>query len=120
VRVPLLDHRVVEFAAALPSRYKVAPREGKRVFKRAVGALLPREIVTRRKTGFTPPMTRWFEGSLGGLLEQRVFASGSFVSGLFDMDAVRALWDGHRGGGPNAASQLWAILVLESWARRFL
>jgi asparagine synthase (glutamine-hydrolysing) len=120
VRVPLLDHRVVELAAALPSVYKVTPSGGKRVFKRAVAGLVPREIVTRRKAGFTPPLTRWFEGSLGGMLERTVFAKGSFASHLFDTTALRTVWEEHRNGGANVASQLWALLVLESWAREFL
>jgi len=120
VRVPYLDHRVVEFAAGLPSRYKVTPGEGKRVFKRALRGIVPREILARRKAGFTPPMTRWFQGSLGKMLEERVFAQGSFASNVFDLSALRASWEAHRSGGPNVASQLWAILVLETWARRFL
>jgi asparagine synthase (glutamine-hydrolysing) len=120
VRVPLLDHRVVELAAALPSGYKVTPSGGKRVFKRAVSGFLPREIVTRRKAGFTPPLTRWFRGGLGEMLERSVLARGSFASNLFDLTALRALWDDHRNGGANVASQLWALLVLETWAREYL
>ena len=120
VRVPLLDHRVVEFAAALPSRYKVSSAQGKLVFKRALRGLLPREILTRRKTGFTPPMNDWFRGHLGSLLEERVFGRSAFVSSIFEVRELRALWEGHQGGARSVASQLWAVLTLESWARRFL
>jgi asparagine synthase (glutamine-hydrolysing) len=120
VRVPLLDHRVVELAASLPSRYKVSSGQGKLVFKRALKGLVPREILTRRKAGFTPPMDRWFRGNLAPLVEQRLFAPDAFVPEIFDRRALRALWEGHLGGTRNAASQLWAALMLESWARRFL
>ncbi len=120
VRVPLLDHRVVEFAASLPSRYKVSRGQGKLVFKRALRGLVPREILTRRKAGFTPPMDRWFRGNLAPLVEERVFAPDAFVAEVFDRRALRSLWQGHLDGTRSAASQLWAALMLESWARRFL
>jgi asparagine synthase (glutamine-hydrolysing) len=117
-RSPLLDHPLVEFAARLPSRYKLG-RTGKFVLRRAVEDLLPTEILRRPKKGFGVPLGRWFRGELRGYLEDMLLSPRARARPFFDPVAVRRLIDTH-GTRRDRSAQLWALLVLELWARRFL
>jgi len=119
VRVPLLDHPLVEFMARLPSSSKVAWGKGKRLLRRSLRGIVPERILGRRKRGFTPPLARWLTGSAGALIEIQVLGTGSFVSRFLDMDEVRRIWMEHRSGARAQPQLLWAILVLETWGRRF-
>ena len=81
VRVPFLDHRVVEFAAGLPSSYKLHGFTGKYLLKKAVKHLLPKEILQRKKKGFGVPLAKWFNGPLQEMLlsylnEERIKKGG--------------------------------------------
>jgi asparagine synthase (glutamine-hydrolysing) len=119
VRVPLLDHTLVELIARMPSTSKVAWGRGKRLLKRTLRGLVPAPILDRRKRGFTPPLNRWLEGGVGQIFERRVLARESFVSRFLDTDAVRTLWTDHRAGIHDRAQLIWSLLVLETWGRRF-
>jgi len=119
VRVPLLDHPLVEFMAHLPSSSKVAWGSGKRLLRQSLRGIVPERILGRRKRGFTPPLARWLDGSVGTLFEARVLGSHSFVSRFLDTEEVRRIWTEHRSGARGQNQLLWAILVLETWGRRF-
>jgi asparagine synthase (glutamine-hydrolysing) len=118
-RSPLLDHPLVEFAARLPSRYKLG-RTGKVVLRRAVQDLLPDAILRRPKKGFGVPLDRWFRGELRGYLEETLLSSRAQSRPFFDPRAVAALVRAHGSHGRDHSAQLWALLVLELWSRRFL
>jgi asparagine synthase (glutamine-hydrolysing) len=118
-RSPLLDHPLVEFAARLPSRYKLG-RTGKVVLRRAVQDLLPEAILRRPKKGFGVPLGRWFRGELRGYLEETLLSSRAQARPYFDPRAVAALVRAHGAHGRDHSAQLWALLVLELWSRRFL
>jgi asparagine synthase (glutamine-hydrolysing) len=120
VRVPLLDHEVMEFAASLPSSYKIRGGSQKYVLKKAVRNLVGDETLNRTKMGFSVPLARWLRGELRPLFEERVFAKDAFVADLFDAAPIRAWWGRHQSGASDFAPELWALLVLESWGRRFL
>ena len=120
VRVPLLDHEVMEFAASLSPTLKLRGGTGKYVLKRAVGGLLPQETLTRTKMGFSVPLARWLRGELRPVFEERMFSKDSFVSDLFDPEPIRAWWDRHQSGASDYAPELWSLLMLESWGRRFI
>lgn len=116
-RVPLLDHRLVEFAARLPPDWKLREDERKWLLKQ-VGLLhLPREILQRPKQGFSLPVDEWLREDLSdrldGLLDQDA-ASGPYLY----RPAVERLVDEHRRGRRNHADLLWRLLVLEAWLRR--
>ena len=119
VRVPLLDHEVIEFAAQIPPGLRIRGGQGKYIFKKALSGRLPREILYRRKMGFSVPLAAWFRGPLRPVFEGHVLDEGAFVSQLLDPVGVRSLWSGHQRGTHNFATQLWAVLVLECWGRRF-
>jgi asparagine synthase (glutamine-hydrolysing) len=120
VRVPLLDHEVMEFAASLPSSYKLHGSSQKYVLKKAVRKLVGDETLNRTKMGFSVPLARWFRGELRPLFEERMFAKDAFVGELFEVAPIRTWWDRHQSGVSDFAPELWALLVLETWGRRFL
>jgi asparagine synthase (glutamine-hydrolysing) len=118
-RVPLLDHTLVEFAAGLPARFALRRGEGKYLFKRALGGVVPSAILTRAKKGFAVPLTYWFREGLDGYLAEhllgadarsRAYVRRGFVEQLF------ALY--RRTGRQGYLEQLWSLLVLELWQRQ--
>ncbi|MBK9384481.1 MAG: asparagine synthase (glutamine-hydrolyzing) [Planctomycetes bacterium] len=112
VRVPLLDHVFVEMAARIPARYKLRGMEGKAIFKQAMVRRLPADTLTRRKQGFTVPLTAWTRSALEGELDQAV---ESLPSELFDRAALRSVLAEHRSGRRDAAELLWAVLCFDGW-----
>jgi asparagine synthase (glutamine-hydrolysing) len=120
VRCPMLDHEVVEFAARIPSSMKRNPAGGKQILKTAVRALLPEEIITKRKQGFAVPLPAWFRGPLAPLLRESLLDDRARSRGLFDHSAMARLIDDHVAGRRDYASRLWAFLFLELWFRRWI
>lgn len=120
VRVPLLDHEVMEYAACIPACYKLRQGGGKYIFKKALENLLSAETLYRAKMGFSIPLARWFRSDLKGLFEERVLAKDAFVGGLFDPAPIRRWWAQHQRGTRDYSYYLWAILVLECWGRKFM
>lgn len=119
-RSPFLDHRVVEFAAALPPRWKLKGREGKHILKETFADLLPPEILRRPKRGFAVPISRWFRGELKSYLRDVLLDPSSLGRGYFDPARVRGLVEEHQKGRRDHTYRLWALLALELWHREFI
>ena len=117
-REPLLDHRLVEFAARLPARMRLRCGTGKWLMKRALASRLPEEILHRRKMGFVTPVSAWFRGPLAG--EAAAIAHGSALAetGWFDAAAIARLADAHRSGRSDHGRLLWQLLMLEKSLQR--
>lgn len=120
VRVPLLDHEFMELAASMPSGLKLRNGEGKYIFKKALGATLPNEVMNRPKMGFSIPIHEWFRGELKPVFESAVFAPDAFVAERLRTEEIRRLWNLHQRGARDFSPFLWGILMLEHWGRRFL
>jgi asparagine synthase (glutamine-hydrolysing) len=120
VRSPFLDHHLMEFAARLPTRFKLRGGVSKRVLKRACADLLPPAIRTRAKMGFGVPIGAWFRGVLRPVLEDMLLRGPAPARGLFRPGAVRRLVDEHVSGRGDHAQPLWNLLMLELWSREFL
>ncbi len=120
VRVPLLDHRVMECAASIPPRLHLRRGEGKYLFKRAVADLVDPAILRKRKSGFSIPLARWLRGPLAPIFEERVLSRDAFVAQLFDPKPLHEWWRQHQRHTRDYAHHLWAIMVLEAWAQRHL
>ena len=120
VRVPLLDHKVMEYAASIPARYKLQNGEGKYIFKKALHDLLSPEILNRNKMGFSIPLARWLRSDLKQLFEEQVFSKNTFIEAFFDSAPIQQWWLQHQRGTRDNACFLWALLVLEHWGRRFI
>lgn len=115
VRVPLLDHRLVEFAWRLPTASKLAGGQGKHVLREVLYRNVPRDLVDRPKKGFGVPLADWLRGPLrewaGDLLDE----SRLRQQGLLDPVPVRQKWREHLSGDRNWAYQLWGVLMLQAW-----
>lgn len=118
VRVPILDHRVVDWGMALPSKFKIHAGEGKYLLKKAMERDLPHEIVFRSKQGFSVPLRQWFRGPLVEPFEHLMERSALADSGLFDMDSLRAVWQAHQSGLSDHGTVLWSLLMLERSLQR--
>lgn len=116
-RVPLLDHRIVEFAATVPFALKYDGRRSKRVAKHALRGLLPPELLRQRKRGFAIPIDRWFRESLGKHFEEAVLTPTARCGEILNVSALREILDRHRSGKEHYGHRLWAVLVLEHWLR---
>jgi asparagine synthase (glutamine-hydrolysing) len=119
-REPLLDHRLVEFAARLPVSMRLKGGEGKWLMKRALERYLPRDILYRPKMGFVTPVSDWFRGALAedaaALARSRVLSQ----TGWFDLERLGRLAEAHRAGREEHGRTLWQFVMLErSLARLF-
>jgi asparagine synthase (glutamine-hydrolysing) len=119
VRSPFLDQDVMELAAAIPSRYKLYALQTKRILKEALTDLVPREILTRTKRGFDPPVDDWLRGSLAEMTRDLLLDDTARRRGLFNQDEVGRLVREHFDGVSHGL-QLWTLLVLEQWCRTYL
>jgi asparagine synthase (glutamine-hydrolysing) len=119
VRPPLLDHRIVEFAARLPERFKIHGAEQKLILKRTMRGKLPDAILNRKKAGLDIPAHEWFRGPLLPLLRDTITPDALRQTGLFDPDATEALIRNHTDKRINAGYQLWGLLTLFLWLKRW-
>jgi len=118
VRVPLLDHTLVEWAARLPSGLKLRGREGKHVFKAALEPYVAKDILYRPKQGFAVPLAQWFRGPLRPRLRDTLFGPVLRGSGLFDMDTLARLFDQHQSGDRDHSAVLWTLSMMEAFLRQ--
>jgi asparagine synthase (glutamine-hydrolysing) len=116
-RVPLLDHRLVEFAATVPFHLKLSGGTTKRLAKHAARRLLPPALLRQRKQGFSVPVHAWFRGALRAHFEEAVLAPGARVAACVDTRVARALFEAHVAGRARWGHALWALLVLEHHLR---
>jgi asparagine synthase (glutamine-hydrolysing) len=118
VRVPLLDHTLVEWAARLPSHLKLRGREGKYVFKAALAPYVSKEILYRTKQGFSVPLAAWFRGPLRQRLRETLCGPVLRESGLFNMAMIGALLDEHQSGERDHSAALWTLSMMEAFLRQ--
>ncbi|HEY6195923.1 MAG TPA: asparagine synthase (glutamine-hydrolyzing) [Candidatus Eisenbacteria bacterium] len=119
-RVPLLDLPLIEWAMRLGPEHKIRGFEGKVLLKRLALKLLPSEVVTRQKVGFTVPLSPWFRGPLRELLVDTLLAPRCLERGWFDATALRATVEDHLSGRRDRARELWTLLTLELWHRAWI
>jgi asparagine synthase (glutamine-hydrolysing) len=118
-RVPLLDHKLVEFAATIPSEFKLRQGVTKYIFKKAMRGILPDAIIDRPKHGFAVPLGQWFKGRFDDFLHDLLLSDTSRRRGIFNTGHVERLIQLHRSGRP-LDSQLWTLISFELWCRTFM
>lgn len=118
-RPPLLDHKLVEFAATVPSRYRLHDGTTKYLLKQAMRGILPDHIIDRQKQGFAVPLSRWLRKDLATFARDVLLSQTAKNRGLFQLNYVERLLQLNE-RGRNLDLQLWTILSLELWCRRFL
>ena len=119
-RVPFLDHELVEFAASMPAAVKVRHGRLKHVMKRALGGLLPDDILNRKKRGFGTPMGAWLKRELAPLLQRLLAREVIERRGLFRPQAVADLVRAHEENRMDGTDALIALMNLEVWSRIYL
>ena len=113
-RVPILDHRVVEFAWRLPRSMKIRNHAGKWALRQVLYRYVPRELVERPKAGFAVPVAEWLRGPLRDWAEARLDAA-SLAGGELDSRPINARWREHLSGRRDWSASLWAVLMFEDW-----
>ena len=119
-RSPFLDHKVIEFAASLPEKFKLRGLQPKYLLKKIAARLVPREVIYRPKMGFGVPINHWFRGELKGFLREVLLSEKAQKRGLFKSEAVTQLVDAHLTGKRDNSPQLWTLLMLELWFQKFI
>jgi asparagine synthase (glutamine-hydrolysing) len=120
VRVPLLDHRVVEYTAKMPDTLKFRNGTGKYLLKKLLARYVPNHLFERPKMGFGVPIDRWFRSELRELLLDYLSPSRLKKEGLFDETIVENKIKEHLSGRINHQYRLWALLMWEMWRERWL
>jgi len=119
-RSPFLDHKLMEFVAGLPSEFKLKGSQKKYILKETFKGLIPDENIYRKKMGFGVPIGTWFRKELKGLLTESLLSKRFLDRGYFDREVVKELVKSHLESKHDYSFQLWALLMLELWHRRFI
>jgi asparagine synthase (glutamine-hydrolysing) len=119
-REPLLDHKLLEFAATVPISLKLRDGRSKYLLRKALARRVPPEIVERRKHGFEAPIGEWLQGPLAPLADSLLGDGRLRDRGLFNDREVARLWSEHRTGRADHRHRLWQLIMLELWFRQFV
>jgi asparagine synthase (glutamine-hydrolysing) len=119
-REPLLDHRLLEFAARVPSSLKLRDGRGKYLLRKALEARVPRATLERGKHGFEAPIGEWLRGPLAPMADDLLCDGRLRDRGLFNHREVGRLWTEHRAGRADHRHRLWQLVMLELWFRQFI
>ena len=117
VREPLMDHKLIEWLATLPSSLKVRGQEGKFLLKKAMQPKLPNDVLYRPKMGFSVPLARWFRGPLKQRVRDAVLGERLASTGWFNRGYLQHLVDAHQSGASDYSAPLWTLLMFEAFLR---
>lgn len=117
VRSPLLDYRLIEFAALLPASLKIRNGKGKILLRRLAAKRLPSQVLQQPKRGFSIPAPQWLRNELRPMVEDTVFAEGSFLRDFLRIEQIKKMWHEHLSGSRDHSVFLWSVLMLDRWAK---
>ena len=118
VRAPILDHKVMELAASMPSSLKLQGMNGKYIFKKALEKLLPDSVLYRKKMGFGVPLAQWFRNDLKDLAHSVIFNRSG--DRLLNDSTVKRVWQEHQSGLRDRSTELWTLFMFRLWMQRFM
>ncbi len=119
VRAPILDHHMIELAAAIPFHLKYNRGNKKYILKKALKDILPAEVMHRKKMGFSVPLAAWLRGELKEFAYAHLI-NGKGIPNFFNMDQIHLFWEAHQSGKRNFGTILWAFLMFELWYQTFM
>jgi asparagine synthase (glutamine-hydrolysing) len=119
-REPLLDHRLLEFAARVPTSLKLKDGRGKYLLRKALQRKVPPEILERGKHGFEAPIGEWLRGPLAPMADALLSDGRLRDRGVLNDGEVSRLWTEHRDGRADHRHRLWQLMMLELWFRQFI
>ena len=120
VREPLMDHKLVEWLATLPSTQKIRGQEGKFLLKKAMESKLPNDVLYRPKMGFSVPLANWFRGPLKQRVQEALLGSRLADSGWFNRPYLEHILDAHNTGSRDYSASIWTILMYEAFLRNVM
>lgn len=118
-RSPLLDHKFMELCATIPAKKKIHGRHTKWIFKKALESRLPKEVLYRKKQGFSIPVDRWFREDLKGIAREILLDRQTINRNIFQEKTLTELLDQHESGRINHGKRIWSLITLELWFRKF-
>jgi asparagine synthase (glutamine-hydrolysing) len=119
-REPLLDHKLLEFAARVPPALKLKDGQSKYLLRKLLERRVPRPIIERRKSGFAAPIGEWLRGPLAPMANELLLDGRLDDRGIFNPGEVARLWTDHRTGRADHRHRLWQLIMLELWFREFI
>jgi asparagine synthase (glutamine-hydrolysing) len=119
-REPLLDHKLIEFAARVPASLKLKDGRSKYLLRRVLESRVPRSIIERKKSGFAAPIGAWLRGPLAAMTDELLGDGRLRDRGIFNPGEVARLWHEHRTGHVDHRHRLWQLIMLELWFREFI
>lgn len=120
VRSPFLDYRVMEYAAKIPSNFKLKFGQSKYILKKIAEKYLPEKDIYRKKQGFAAPIEVWFRGDLKRYIYSIILSDKAKKRGYFDYGFIKHLLDAHVQNGADNSHRIWSLLWLELWHRMFI
>lgn len=117
VRAPILDHKLMELAATIPSPLKLQGRKGKFIFKKTLERILPASVLNRKKMGFAVPLAKWFRKDLKAFAYENIFSRNP--QNYLNEATLNRVWQEHQSGRRDRSTELWAVLMFRLWERQF-
>jgi asparagine synthase (glutamine-hydrolysing) len=120
LRVPFLDHRLVEFAFSLSPKEKINGDSTKHLLRKIAAEILPQEIIKREKKGFPVPINHWFRGDLNQIASEVLLDSSSVCAQYFDLSYISSLLNEHGNGLQDYSENIWNLIILDFWHKTFM
>jgi asparagine synthase (glutamine-hydrolysing) len=115
VRIPLLDHRIVEFARCIPLSMMIKRDRGKCLLRQVLYRYVPERLVNRPKTGFSVPISSWLRGPMREWAEALLCTKRLRSDGYLNLQLIRRKWNEHLCGSRNCSRELWEVLMFQAW-----
>ena len=115
VRVPFLDHKLVELSQKIPSQLKLKNDIGKYILKKTMGKYLPTSIINRKKRGFSVPLEEWFKKDLKEYVNDKLFNKNGLLTNYFNIDYISKLVGDHNMGVRSFNHHIWSLLFFNEW-----
>jgi asparagine synthase (glutamine-hydrolysing) len=123
VRVPLIDHRLVEFVLSIPDELKIQGKKTKYLLKKCSQKYLPEKTINKQKHGFLLPVGDWLRNELKKFAEEKIFNKNSVAHCYFDVDFLNKLWTIHQSNSKfsvDLSLHLWAVIIFVLWHEKFI